>query len=259
MKKNVWLVPVLILIGTGLIFISIWAPQSQSSRQSSQNEMARVVEKMGDVTLMNNEMPDAVLLKVNTPLNAKDLIRTAENSDTSIQFSNEGQFHVSEKSEVLIDQLDNGHPLVVVRSGDIFIEKFGKEPSFWVREEGQLLSAIDFALSNKSKLSKLKDPVPSKSEQNQISQFEIENLLNSKKNDFFKCYGQVLQKNAQARGSVLLAFTILNQGQTSKVEVAKSDINESSFKSCLVEVVARTQFKAFSGPPVTTVFPLKFD
>ncbi len=256
---NKWLVPALILIGSGLIAISIWSPKSPNSRSTTENELALVIEKSGEVSVLNNEMPESVLLKVNSTLGPKDIVRTGENSDVSIQWKNEGQFRVTEKSEVLIDQLDNGQFLVVVRAGDIYVEKFGEKPSFWIRKEGQLQSAIDFALSDKSKLSKLKDPVPTKSNDNQISQFEIENLLNSKKTDFFKCYGQVLQRNAQAQGSVLIGFTILNQGQATKVEVTKSDINDGPFKACLTEVVARTAFKSFSGAPVTTVFPLKFE
>lgn len=259
MSKSKWLVPSLILIGSGLIAISIWSPKSQLRNNSTENELGSAVEVSGEVTLRNNEMPEAIKLKINTVVSGKDLIRTGESSEASIRWSNEGQFHVLEKSEVLIDQLDNGQPLVVVRSGDLFVEKFGQGKSFWVRKDGQLLSALDFALSDKTKLNRLLDPVPAKTDLNQISQVEIETLLNSKKTDFFKCYGQVLQRNAQARGQVLISFTILNHGQTSKIEISKSEINDNSFKSCLTEVVARTQFKTFTGAPVTTVFPLKFE
>jgi hypothetical protein len=257
MKK--WLVPALLLIGSSLVVISIWSPKSQKGRGASEDQIAFVVEKTGDAHVANNEMPEAVVLKVNSSLNAKDIVTTGDNSDVAIQWKNEGQFRVLEKSEVLLDQLDNGQFLIVVRSGDLYIEKFGSTP-FWIRKDGQMLNASDFALSDKSKLSKLKDPVPAKSSTDvQLSQADIEALLNSKKTDFFKCYGQVLQRNAQAQGSVLIAFTILNQGQTTKVEVSKSDINDTHFKACLTEVVSRTQFKAFSGPPITTVFPLKFE
>lgn len=258
MKK--WLVPALILVGLGLIVVSIWTPKNQTGRESSEDQIARVIEKTGESRVSNNEMPESVLLKVNSSLKAKDFVQTLDNADVSIQWKNEGQFRVMEKSEVLIDQLDNGQFLVVVRSGDIFVERFGESPSFWIRKDGQLLSAADFALSDKSKLAKLKDPIPTKpNSDGQLSQVEIENILNSKKTDFFKCYGQVLQKNAQAQGSVLISFTILNQGQATKVEISRSDISDASFKSCLTEVVARTQFKSFSGAPITTVFPLKFE
>ena len=80
-----------------------------------------------------------------------------------------------------------------------------------------------------------------------------------KKNDFFKCFGQLIQKNPLASGQVLISFTIEKMGSTTKVEISKSDILDSSFKSCLIEVVARTHFRAFSGASITTVFPLKFE
>jgi TonB family protein len=242
MSKNKWLVPGLIVFGTLLILISIWGPKSQFGLSSA-----------------DNEMPASVLLKKEVALHARDIIRTGEASDISIQWTNQGQFRVIEKSEILIDQLENGQPLVVVRSGDIYVEKFGAKPSFWIRKDGQLLSVVDFALADRQNAGKLKEPIPEQKTDNQITQFEIEALLNSKKTDFFKCYGQILQKNAPAQGSVLLSFTIQNQGQTTKIEVSKSDINDNTFKTCLMEVVARTQFKSFSGPPVTTVFPLKFE
>ncbi len=259
MSKSKWLVPALIIIGSALIAISIWSPKHQFASPSSNTQLAVVISKSGEITLRNNEMPEAVPLKVKSTLAAKDLIRTDNGAEASIMWNREGQFHILEKSEILIDQLENGQPIVVIRSGDIFIEKFGKDPSFWVRKEGQLFSAVDFALSDKSKLSFLKDPIPVRSDQNQLSQVEIEYLLNAKKTDFFKCYGQVLQRNAQAHGAILISFTILNHGQTSKIEISKSEIDDVNFKTCLVEVVARTQFKSFSGAAITTVFPLKFE
>ena len=259
MNLRKWLVPGLFIIGSVLIAVSIWGPQSQIISQKNELEIAYVPEKSGTVTLQNNEIPSPVPVKVNTTLHARDTIRTDSDSDLVIQFKNEGQFRMTEKSEVLIDTLDNGSPLVVIRSGEIYIEKFGQAPSFWVRSEGQLLTALDFALAHRQNLNQLKEPIPEKIDKSQLSQFEIESLLNSKKTDFFKCYSQVLQKNAQARGQILISFTIQKQGQTSKIEVTKSDINDNTFKSCLMEVVARTQFTPFTGAPITTVFPLKFE
>lgn len=257
MKK--WLVPALILVGLSLITISIWTPKNKTDRDGIADQIASVVEKSGESRVSNHEMPEPVSLQVNSSLKAKDIIQTSDEADLSIQWKNEGQFRVMEKSEVLLDQLDNGQFLVVIRSGDLYVEKFGSSPSFWIRKEGQLLSAADFALSDKSKMAKLKDPIPTKQNDRQLSQVEIENTLNAKKTDFFKCYGQALQRNAQAQGSVLISFTILNQGQASKVEISRSEISDATFKACLSEVVARTQFKNFVGSPITTVFPLKFE
>lgn len=254
-----WLMPGLIIVGIFLIVISIWGPQGSFTSIKKEAPLAVIAEKSGSATFANNQMPAPVSVKANQSLYARDIVRTDQNSDLLVRWDDQGEFRMSDKSEVLIDLLENGQPLVVVRSGDIVVEKFGHPPSFWIRKEGQLLSAVDFALADRKNLSKLRDPVPEKDNKAQLGQIEIENILNAKKSDFFKCYGQILQKNAQARGQVLISFTIEKLGRTSQIEIAKSDINEASFKSCLIEVVARTQFKPFSGAPITTVFPIKFE
>lgn len=259
MLNKKWMVPGLMILGIVLVLISIWGPQGGFSASKKEAALAYITEKTGATTLANNQMPAPVPIKVNQALYSRDILRTDENSDVLVQWDNEGQFRVSEKSEVLIDTLENGQPLVVVRSGEIVVEKFGRAPSFWVRKEGQLLSAVDFALADRKNLAKLKEAIPEKDNKSQLTQFEIESVLNAKKTDFFKCYGQVLQKNAQAHGQVLISFTIEKQGQTTQIEISKSDVADNNFKSCIMEVVARTQFKTFSGPPVTTVFPLKFE
>lgn len=258
MKKNNWIVPGLIVLGIALIVVSTWAPQKKFDLGFSK-KMGRVIEKTGHVTFQNSGMPADTEVNLNYAIDTRDLFRTDSESEALIEFNSGGQFRLAEKSEILIDKLDNGNPLVVVRTGDIFIEKFGKAPSFWVRKDGQIYTAVDYALVDKKNASRLREAVPAKQSKEQITQMEIENILNSKKNDFFKCFGQLIQKNPQASGQVLISFTIEKQGHTSKVEISKSEIVDASFKSCLMEVVARTHFRAFSGSPVATVFPLKFE
>ncbi|MGZ3725483.1 MAG: AgmX/PglI C-terminal domain-containing protein, partial [Pseudobdellovibrio sp.] len=216
-----------------------------------------IVERSGIVKLQNNEMPAEIQINSEYKFEALDVIRTENNSEAVIEFQGGGQFRLGEKTEVVLDVLDNGSPLVVIRTGEVFVEKFGKSPGFWIRSEGQLYSASDYVLLDRKNGTKLVDAMPTQ-EQEQISQVEIETVLNSKKNDFFKCFGQLIQKLPQASGQVLIAFTIEKQGATSKVEISKSDINDTHFKSCLIEVVLRTKFRSFSGNPIATVFPLKF-
>lgn len=259
MKKNNWIVPGLILVGIVLIFFSIWAPQNKFQLSFSKKKLASVIEKTGSVLLQNSEMPVASDVKSSYPLDSRDILRTDMGSEALVEFNNGGQFRIVEKSEVVIDKLDNGTPVVVIRTGEIFIEKFGKDPSFWIRKDGQIYSAVDYALIDKKNSSRLREPLPEHQNKEQISQIEIETILNSKKTDFFKCFGQLIQKNPLASGQILISFTIEKQGNTSKVEISKSDILDSNFKSCLMEVVRRTRFRAFAGSPIATVFPLKFE
>lgn len=259
MKLKAWLVPALIAVGVLLIFVSTLLPRSTTRKAVSDSDLAFLNEKTGSVTVQNYEMPEPIQLKTNFSLHPKDVIKTDANSDALIQFNNEGQLRLSESTEVLLDILDNQAPVVIVKSGEVFVEKFGAKPSFWIRKDGQSLSAVDFALADKKNAPKLKDQIPNKLSNETLSQADIETNMAGRKNDFFKCYGQTLQKNLAARGSVLIAFTIEKNGQTSKIEISKSDIEDNSFKTCLMEVVARTQFKPFTGAAISTVFPLKFE
>lgn len=259
MKLKAWLVPALIAVGILLIFFSTFLTKSSNRKTVSDSDLAFLNEKTGSVTVQNYEMPEPIQLKTNFSLHPKDVIKTDANADALIQFNNEGQLRLGESTEILLDLLDSQAPVVIVKSGEVFVEKFGAKPSFWIRKDGQSLSAVDFALADKKNAPKLKDPIPNKLANETLSQNDIEVNMSARKNDFFKCYGQTLQRNLAARGSVLVAFTIEKNGQTSKIEISKSDIQDNTFKTCLMEVVARTQFKSFTGAAISTVFPLKFE
>lgn len=260
MKKNNWLVPSLIVIGFLLVIISIWSPQNKIRLPFAKKKIAKIIEKTGSVKIKNTDISALSDVKITDTIEIRDTLRTDFNSEALIEFYNKGQFRIAEKSEVLIDLLDNGDPLIVIRTGEIFIEAFGKSPSFWIRKDGQIFNATDYALIDKKSSTRLKaDENNQQKNKDQISQIEIENVLNSKRTDFFKCYGRLIQKDPQASGQVLLSFTIENQGQTSKIEIAKSEIIDSDFKACLIEVVARTKFRPITGNSISTVFPMKFE
>lgn len=259
MKKSSWLAPTLIVVGLLLILVSIWAPQQSTKFGFSQNYISTLIEKLGTVKIQNSEVSGFTDVKINQKIKKKTILRTEADSESLIEFKNGGQFRLPEKSEILIDTLENGAPVVVIRNGDIYIEKLGEAPSFWIRADGQIYLAADYAILDKKRASYLKESSSEQTSKGHLSQIEIENTLSLKKNDFFKCYGQLIQKDPQATGLVLISFTIENHGKPKKVVISKSDIQDKNFQSCLQEVVVRSQFRNFSGTPVTTVFPLKFE
>lgn len=255
----------LVVLAVLIILASLLSP-TRGFDLLSQKDIAILTE-------VNAETPQSVITrgldqyedlpaKKGTLLRHLDIIKTNPLSDTLVQFKGiQGEFRVLENSEVLLEFEDDKHLLVTVRSGDIFIEKFGKEPSFWVRKDGRQLTAVDYALSNDKNAEVLRakgQKINTVTGQG-LSQAQIEEVLASKKSDFFRCYGQLIQKKEQAHGQVLISFEISPLGKVSKVEITRTDIEESSFKSCLAEVVARTTFPQFSGSNITTVFPVKFD
>ena len=147
MLNTKWIVPGFLSIGAILVIVSIWGPQSGFSPSRKEASLAYLAEKSGIVTVSNNQMPAPVPAKLNLSLYSRDLIRTDAGADALVQWANQGQFRISEKSEVLIDTLENGHPLVVVRSGEIVVEKFGEAPSFWVRKRRPATQCCRFCLS----------------------------------------------------------------------------------------------------------------
>jgi TonB family protein len=260
MKRNNWFVPAIITIGLVLIIMSIWSPKIISVSSLRTDGLARLIEKTGVVAFINNEIQTETEIKTkNFKFDALDIIRTSESSEALIEFKNGSQFRLAEKSEVVLDLLDNGQAIVVIRTGEIFIEKFGEDAGFWIRSDGQLYSASDYVLVEKNSGTRLKKSIPDQKNREQLSQVEIESVLNSKRADFFKCYGQLLQRKPLANGEVLISFTVERSGQTTKIEISKSSIEDKTFNNCLTEVVSRARFRSFFGSPVATVFPLKFE
>ena len=197
MTKNSWIVPTLIVLGIGLIVLSLWAPQKKINfgSDSKKLKIATVLEKIGSLKVANNELSIDTEAQINYKIQIHDLLKTDAQSDALIEFNSGGQFRLVESTEVLLDVLESGQPVVILRSGDVLIEKFGKSPSFWIRKEGQMYSAVDFALLDKNTNSKLIGELENRTPSEQLTQIEIENTLSQKKTDFFKCYGQVIQKN----------------------------------------------------------------
>lgn len=254
----------LIIIGIVLIMVSVFVPTRNLDLLASK-EIAKITEINSDsptgVITRGLDQYDDIPAKKGLKIRHLDLIKTAPLSDVMITFtSTGGELRVLENSEILVEQTDEKTTLVTVRSGDVFIERFGKEPSFWVRKEGRQLTAMDYALSNEKNVESLRQKgLKTALPEDVLPQSKIEEILSSKKSDFFRCYGQLIQKTEQAHGQVLISFEIAPVGKVTKVEINRSDIQDKSFKACLSEVVARTVFPKFSGAAITTVFPLKFD
>ena len=123
MIKNNWIVPGLISLGVALIVFSTWAPQKKFQFEFTEKKLATVVEISGTVKVQNSQMPVSSILKIQDKLENRDILRTESDSEVLVEFKNGGQFRLAEKSEVLVDRLDNQIPLVVIRTGDLFIEK----------------------------------------------------------------------------------------------------------------------------------------
>ena len=252
-----WFVPGIIILGLLLIVASLVAPD-QSIDLLQKKFVATVIDINGSALTQGLDQIDSIQLKKDSKIKNLDLIKTDAGSDALIVLAGTGgEFRLEENSEALIEETESGTVLVTVRQGELMVYEFGKKPSFDIRKEGRQLSAMNYALSNEKNADHIRKSGKSFTiDETVLTQSKIEEILNSKKSDFFRCYGQLIQKTEQAHGQVILSFEISSIGKVIQVDITKSDINDSVFKSCVSEVVARTQFPRFSG---TTVFPLKFE
>ena len=257
--KN-WIVPGIILLGVLIIIFSLVAPV-KTFTFFDKKYIATVAGLTGSANAQGLDQIDASSLKKDSKIKNLDIIKTDASSEVIIVLEDTGgEFRLTEKSEALIELLDSGSILITVRQGDLLVDQFGRQPSFWIRKEGRQLTAMDYALSydKNSELFK-KQGKSFFTETTTLSQSKIEEIISAKKTDFFRCYGQLIQKQEQAHGQVVISFEISSIGKVVKVDITKSDLQDTAFKACISEVVARTSFPRFSGDNITTVFPLKFE
>ncbi len=259
-----WLTPGLIIAGVILVIVALVIP-NRSLDLSGKKTLATVIEVNGSSFVEGVEESDSAQLQSKASIRNLDLIKTEGQSSTLVKLvDSNAEIKILENSVILFEENTEGIITLTIREGQLVIEDLGDKPDqqkvhFWIRKEGRQLSALDYVLTNDNMGALRKENVNLADSRDTLSQAKIEEILNNKKNDFFRCYGQLIQKEEQAHGQVLLSFEILNTGKVQTVDVAKSDLNQSYFLACLKEVVLRTKFPAFAGKSITTVFPLKFE
>lgn len=257
-----WLIPALLFLGIVLIITALVIP-TRTLENIGSKELASVISIQGKATLEGLNQTDTIQPKKKTPINNLDVVKTSDESEVSLKLNqSQAEITILENSNILFELNSDDQLVLTIKEGDLLIDSFGqKESLFWIQKEGRLLTAIDYALTNEknnqSLSSSLKNELIEASES--LSQSKIEAILMNKKNDFFKCYGQLIQKDEQAHGQVLLSFDVQPYGKVMRVDISKTEIHQDVFLSCLKEVVLRTSFPKFKGKPVTTVFPLKFE
>ena len=265
-----WLIPGLITAGIALIVTALIIP-SRSIDSIGKKIIAQVIDIKGTATVEGLDQSDTAVIREKTKIKNLDVIKTKSSAEALLELSINGdEIRILEKSHILFEENTEGSIILTIKEGDLVIENLGQKNEtgkaavkVWIKKEGRQLSALDYAITNEKNSaasplvkSKFISTIP---KSDFLAQSKIEEILNGKKNDFFRCYGQLIQKEEQAHGQLLLSFEILPTGKVASVNVTKSDINQPTFLSCLKEVVLRTIFPPFSGRAMTTVFPLKFD
>ncbi len=272
-----------ISVGILLILFSLFFSSSNVNTFFSKT-IAQVKQKNGYASIESADQVNPLSLEVKSKITHLNTIKTEARSEVVITLDQfKADIKIFENSQILFENNEE-NIILTIKVGQLEIESLGnvdvnieskqksdrKEnaKSFWIKKEGRQYSAIDYysSIQNQNENNTKKD-ILTKNYQNQsgfaskeqLSQIKIEELLNSKKNEFFRCYGQLIQKDEPSHGQVLISFEVQNSGKTNQVTISKTDIQQPVFLSCLKEIIQRTQFPSFSGPAITTVFPLSFE
>ena len=243
-----WLVPGFILAGIALIITALVIP-TRSIDTMGKKVIATVTGFTGSSTVEGLDQTDRAEVQKKTKIKNFDVIKTENQSDSSVEISSiQAEIRILENSQVLFEENTEGSIILTIKDGDLIIESLGNQAGdqghsarFWIKKDGRQLSALDYAVTSdqaRQSSPEQKTKFASSIKKSDIlSQSKIEEILNTKKNDFFRCYGQLIQKEEGAHGQILLSFEILSTGKVKSVDIAKTEINQPSFLSCLKEVV----------------------
>jgi len=254
-----------LIAGLVLLGLSAYLINKKSSPTSSNSRLARVTRESGTVSLLHPNLSQKENIEFSSNAYHLDSVETDDTGDASLEFEHGGRIRLFPNSLVTLAQEqenNQSHVVLILKHGDIKVEKVGTA-ELLIAKNGERLHAAEY---NGSELQEA--PVsPALANSNTgasatdkgLSEQDISLVMNNYRAPFFKCYTQLLQKEPHAKGDASLSFTIENNGKMSAADVVSSNIKNDDFKKCLLEVLRRIEFRSFSGPPISTLFPLKFE
>lgn len=268
MAKNNWLIPSLIVVGLFSVALSLFIASQTEKQKPGARPLARLELNLGKVFVLRKNMTQKEKLGRKASLFALDSVETSADGDATMEFDSAYRIRIPENSMITIDE-ENERIVLIIKRGDLQVENFGREGSVYISKDGVRWSATDFEMNYKKQAPQdtLPELAPTESEAaipaapaaEGLTSEQIQDTLKTHRSNFFKCYTQLLQKTPGVVGQASISFTIERTGKVNQAEIASSSITDAGFRKCLLEATKRVEFKSFSGDPITTVFPLRFE
>ena len=249
---------IFLFLGIGFISIGYLLSRPSGKGLTKPQQLGQIEKLSGNASLTRKNHSRSTLLGDSEPLYVLDTIETHKQSQIEILFKNDSKIRLNAETKVIIDQ-EGDVLLVILSKGSFSIENFGARGNVSVSYQGHRVKLQDWEQWLNSQNVTPKNPLNSFSSSEQLSENLISDTIQAHKIKFLQCYNKLLQKTPGVSGSVTLAFTIQKSGRVNNPTVASSVLTDSSFKSCLFEVLNRIEFKAFEGEAISTVIPLNFE
>jgi hypothetical protein len=249
--------------GIFLFIISFYLAYRTSTSKEVLSRLGQVNRETGQIFIIRSGFTQREKVENRGTLYNLDSIETNDTGEALISFESTFRVKVLEESLVTLERVEdskNSHVILIIKKGDVKIENFGREGELYIAKNGERISAFDYEYSPLKVVPIANSTtIPEPTRQPGLTEEEISTVMNSNRSSFFKCYTQLLQKQPDSKGEVTLSLTIANSGKISVYDFTSAKLDQEDFKKCMLDVIARITFRPFQGPPVSTLFPLKFE
>ncbi|MGZ6472965.1 MAG: TonB family protein [Bdellovibrio sp.] len=261
------MIPSLIIAGILSVALSLFIATQTEKQKPGAQPLARIELNLGKVYILRKNLTQKEILSRRSALYSLDSVETSADGDATMEFDSAYRIRIQENSLITIDE-ENERIVLIIKRGDVQVENFGREGTVFISRDGVRWNATDYEMNYKKQAAteNLPELAPTETEAPKttytgegLTSEYIQDTLKTYRGSFFKCYTQLLQKNPGVLGQATISFTIEKTGHVTQSEIASSTINDPTFKKCLLEAIRRVEFKSFTGDPISTVFPLKFE
>lgn len=256
----------LLLFGLVALGLSFWLNSHQEMLRSTQYRVAQVEQLTGGVSILSSGFEKKRKVDRVLPVSPQEAVETDDTGEARLLFDNSAVVRLFPESLALIERIettDGFQDTLILQRGEIRIEETGRSGEFFIAKNGQRVNAADYhklALAAEPiQLPVAANPNTTLASENGLSDDEISSSVGHQRGNFMKCFTTLLQKQPDAKGDVSLNFTIENNGKLGLIEVNSVQLKDADFTKCLVSVLERVQFRSFTGTPISTFFPLKFE
>jgi hypothetical protein len=255
MRRNNHLI--LIFLFSGLILIGIAFLISKWIEGGPKIPPIATVEKISDqVFVLRKQLTQREVVGKRSLVYNLETVETGVDGEAVLDFTSSHRIKVYPSSEVTLGK-EGDKTVIYLKSGDVKVEAQGREGGLFISKDGTRWNANEYEPSKKEGDAGFRAQERTMAEG--LNPSYILMTLSAQKGTFYKCYTLLLQKNPKLTGEASISLTIEPTGKISRSEITTSTISDSTFKKCILEATNRIEFKPFSGEPITTVFPLKFE
>ncbi len=252
---------VLLVAGVLLIISGIyWKSQTQKNKNQGL-ALAQVIWADGQFRLQRSWKSEwEVLLGENVQkkklkLGRADRLESQGGEGLILEFSKGERVHLQRGALVTVEQL-SGSPLLILHRGLIEVDRFGQN-QVAISHLGKRYTLSEWN-SRQLDGSKEAQRLPSRRSEKNLTKDMIDASIKANRSYFMKCFAHFLQKKPEAKGGLVLNFTIQASGKVISPEVIDSVFLDRQFHDCVLDSLTRIPFPSFEGDSVTAMIPMQF-